>query len=167
MNKKTRNLIIALVLLVILLVEPFWGSIKSAVTGEDAQTGASTEATQITCTVAVSCQTVWENTDLVEQATLDLLPEDGWMIRETELTVPEGTTVLETLQWAAQEADLAVVTSGAPAFVERVGDLANGDAGDVSGWTYTVNGEAIMESAAVQTVSEGDQVIWSFVCTWE
>lgn len=167
MNKKTRNLIIALVLLVILLVEPFWGSIKSAVTGEVAQTGASVEAPQVTCTVAVSCQTVWENTDLVEQATLDLLPEDGWMIRETELTVPEGTTVLETLQWAAQEAGLAVVTSGAPAFVESVGDLANGDAGDVSGWTYTVNGETLMESAAVQTVSEGDQVVWSFVCTWE
>lgn len=167
MNKKTRNLIIALVLLVILLVTPFWGRIQSAITGEDAQTGASTEAPQITCTVAVSCQTVWENTDLAEPETLDRLPEDGWMIQETELTVSEGTTVLETLQWAAQEAGIPVVTSGTPAFVESVGGLANGDVGDVSGWTYTLNGESIMESAAVQTVAEGDQVVWSFICTWE
>lgn len=167
MNKKTRNLIIALILLAILLVEPFWGSIKSAITGEDAQTGASTEAPQITCAVAVSCQSVWEHTDLVEQATLDLLPEDGWMLRETRLTVPEGTTVLETLQWAAREAGLTVITSGSPAFVESIGGLATGDGGDVSGWTYTVNGETIMESAAVQTVSQDDQVVWSFVCTWD
>ncbi len=167
MSKKARNLTIALVLLVILLVEPFWGSIKSAVTGEDAQTGASTEAPQITCTVAVSCQNVWENADLVDQATLDLLPEDGWMLRETALTVPEGTTVLEALQWSAQETELRVVTSGPTALVERVGDLANGDAGEGSGWTYTVNGETISESAAVQTVSEGDQVVWSFACTGE
>ncbi|MDO4516608.1 MAG: DUF4430 domain-containing protein [Bacillota bacterium] len=167
MNKKTRNLIIALVMLAVLLVEPFWGSIKSAVTGEDAQTGASTEAPQITCTVAVSCQNLWENPDLAEQATLDLLPEDGWMLRETQLTVPEGTTVLETLQWAAEEAGLTVTTSGSPAFVESIGGLATGDGGDVSGWTYTINGETIMESAAVQTVSQDDQVVWSFVCTWE
>lgn len=46
MSKKTRNLIIALLFLIFLLVEPFWGPIKSAVTGEDAQTGASPDASQ-------------------------------------------------------------------------------------------------------------------------
>lgn len=168
MNKKQiRNIIIALVLLVILLVEPFWGSIKGAITGEDAQTGASTEAPQITCTVAVSCASVWDDPDLVTAEVLDLLPEDGQLLRETTVTVSEGATVLEALQQAAQEAKLSVVTSGSPAFVESIGGLANGDAGDVSGWTYTLNGESIMESAAVQTVTEEDQVVWSYVCTWE
>ena len=44
MNKKrVRNLVIALVILAALLIEPFWGSIKSAITGEDTETGASPE----------------------------------------------------------------------------------------------------------------------------
>lgn len=44
MNKNTRNIIIAVILLLVLLIEPFWRPIKSAVTGEDLQTGASTQA---------------------------------------------------------------------------------------------------------------------------
>ena len=35
MNKNRRNILIAVVLLVILLVMPFWGSIKGLITGED------------------------------------------------------------------------------------------------------------------------------------
>ena len=169
MNKKrVRNLVIALVILAALLIEPFWGRIKSAITGEDAETGASPEVETVTCTIAISCQAVWGNTDMVEQDILDLLPEDGWILRETEMTVPDGTPVLQVLQWAADEvAGIPVVTSGTPAFVERIGDLSNGDAGDVSGWTYTLNGESIMESAAVQTVTQDDEIVWAYVCTWD
>lgn len=166
-KKQIRNIIIALVLLVILLVEPFWGSIKGAITGEDAQTGASTEAPQITCTVEITCASVWDNTDLTTPEVLELLPEDGQLLQATEVTVPEGSTLLEALQAAAKEAKLSVVTSGSPAFVDSIGGLANGDVGDVSGWTYTLNEEFVLESADEQTVAQDDQVLWSYVCTWE
>jgi len=45
-KKKIRNLIIALLILLFLVIEPFWGSIKSAITGEELQTGATPAATQ-------------------------------------------------------------------------------------------------------------------------
>ena len=45
-KKKIRNLIIALLILLFLAIEPFWGSIKSAITGEELQTGATPAATQ-------------------------------------------------------------------------------------------------------------------------
>ena len=66
MDKKTkRNIAIALVFLVVLLVEPFWGTIKTAVTGEDTTTGASQQADLGTCTVAVSVQPALDNLDLM------------------------------------------------------------------------------------------------------
>ena len=166
MDKKTkRNVVIAVIFLVVLLVEPFWGPIKSAITGEDATTGASTEG--ITCTIGVSVQPALDNLDLMTEESLDLLPESGWMLAPTEVTVSEGATCLEVLQQASKDGGIPVVTSGEPAFVESIGGLNNGDGGDVSGWTYTLNGEQLMVSAAVQEVQDGDEVIFSFVCTWE
>ena len=168
MDKKTkRNIAIAVIFLVILLVEPFWGAIQTAITGEDAATGASPAGEQITCTVGVSVQPALDNIDMMTQESLALLPENGWMLEPVEMTVSEGTTCLEVLQWACQEADIPVVTSGEPAFVEAIGGLANGDGGDVSGWTYTLSGEQLMVSAAVQEVQDGDEVVFSFACTWE
>ena len=168
MDKKTkRNIVIAVLFLVVLLVEPFWGTIKTAITGEDTTTGASQQADLGTCTVAVSVQPALDNIHMMKEESLALLPENGWMLEPVEMTVSEGTTCLEVLQWACQEAKIPVVTSGDPPFVESIGGLNNGDGGDVSGWTYTLNGEQLMVSAAIQTVEAGDEVIFSFACTWE
>ena len=168
MDKKTkRNIAIAVIFLMILLVEPFWGAIQTAITGEDTATGSSPAGEQITCTVGVSVQPALDNLDMMKEESLALLPENGWMLEPVEMTVSEGTTCLEVLQWACQEADIPVVTSGEPAFVESIGGLNNGDGGDMSGWTYTLSGEQLMVSAAVQEVQEGDELVFSFVCTWE
>jgi len=51
--------------------------------------------------------------------------------------------------------------------VTTIGGLAAGAHGDMSGWTYTVDGEMIMESCDVQTVQEGDEILWAYVTSWE
>ena len=168
MDKKTkRNIAIALVFLVVLLIEPFWRPMMAAIQGEDATSGSSPTGESIVCTVGVSVQPALDNIDLMKPESLELLPESGWMLEPVEMTVSEGTTCLEVLQWACQEAKLPVVTSGEPPFVEGIGGLNNGDGGDVSGWTYTLNGEMLMVSAAIQEIQEGDELIYSFVCTWD
>jgi len=168
MDKKTkRNVAIAIVFLVVLLVEPFWRPLMAAINGEDATSGSTPAGESITCTVGVSVQPALDNIDLMKEESLALLPESGWMLEPVEMTVSEGTTCLEVLQWSCQEADIPVVTSGEPPFVEAIGGLNNGDGGDVSGWTYTLNGEQLMISAAIQEVQEGDEVVFSFACTWE
>ncbi|MBR3752843.1 MAG: DUF4430 domain-containing protein [Ruminiclostridium sp.] len=168
MDKKTkRNIAIAIVFLVVLLVEPFWRPLMAAINGEDATSGSTPAGESITCTVGVSVQPALDNIDLMKEESLALLPESGWMLEPVEMTVSEGTTCLEVLQWACQKAEIPVVTSGEPPFVEAIGGLNNGDGGDVSGWTYTLNGEQLMISAAIQEVQEGDEVVFSFACTWE
>ena len=165
MNKNRRNILIAVVLLVILLVMPFWGTIKGLITGEDASTGATTQTPQVACTLAVSVQPALEDLDLVKEEARELLPEDGWLLAETQVTLSEGSTLLDALQTACREAGLAVEASSG--YVEAIGGLRAGDGGDLSGWTYTVNGETVMTGAGELEVQEGDQILWSYVCTWE
>lgn len=168
MDKKTkRNIVIAVIFLVVLLVEPFWRPLMAAINGEDATTGSSPAGESITCTVGVSVQPALDDIDLVKEESRALLPENGWMLEPVEMTITEGTTCLEALQWACQEAGIPVVTSGDPPFVEAIGGLNNGDGGDVSGWTYTLSGESLMISAAVQEVQDGDEVLFTYICTWE
>lgn len=168
MDKKTkRNIAIAVVFLVVLLIEPFWRPLMATIKGEDATSGSTPAGESVVCTVGVSVQPALDNIDMMKEESLALLPENGWMLEPVEMTVSEGTTCLEVLQWACQEAGIPVVTSGDPPFVESIGGLNNGDGGDVSGWTYTLNGEQLMVSAAVQEIQDGDEVVFSFACTWE
>lgn len=75
-----------------------------------------------------------------------------------ELSVAEGTTILEALQ--ATELDITVVDGPYGAYVEAIGGIANEG---TSGWTYTVNGEQIPRSADEATVNAGDSIEWSYV----
>lgn len=167
MNGTTkRNVVIAVVLLLILLIEPFWGSIKGAVGGEeDSETGSSPE--RVSCTVTISCADGLSHRDLFSEEKAKLLPTDGLLLPETETAVEVEGTVLDALNEAAREYGIAVEFTGTPAYVEGIGGLYAGDAGEVSGWTYTVNGEEALVSCGEQTVSEGDAIVWSYVCTWD
>lgn len=44
MNRNRRNILIAVLLLLFLLLTPFWGRIKTALGMEDARSGASPES---------------------------------------------------------------------------------------------------------------------------
>lgn len=154
MNKTRRNIIIAVILLAVLLVIPFWPRLK----GEGGEAGA-----QATCTVAVSCQPVLEDMERLDEEKTDLIPADGWLLEETEVSVPAGGSVLDALRGSGLE----VETAGSPPYVTGIGGLASGDAGDLSGWTYTVNGESVMTGCDELAVNAGDQIVWTYVVTWE
>ena len=93
------------------------------------------------------------------------LEADGTLF-STPCTVTENSTVLEALKTAAEAAGCPVTTQGSPAYVTAIGDLAAGAHGEASGWTYTVNGEMVMDSCDTRTVQAGDQILWTYVTAW-
>lgn len=175
MSRERRNIIIAVVLLIVLLVAPFWPKLKAAVTGEDAVSGASTAQDQgdgetgaspdrLACTVTVTCSGAEEDLDA---AVRDVLPSDGLLLPETAVTVSSGATVLDALRAACAAAEVAVVTSGSPAYVTSIGGLAEGDGGAVSGWTYQVDGASPTVGAGELAVTDGASIVWQYVTRWE
>ena len=154
MNKTKRNVIIAVILLLVLLAAPFGPKLKQAVTG-----GRDT-AEQVHCTVAVSCAAA---DGLIGEESRFSVPADGWLLPQTTVTLSAGSTVLDALY----KTGIAVETAGSPAYVTAVGGLSAGDAGEQSGWTYTVNGETVMTGCSQLTVQAGDEILWTYVTTWE
>lgn len=158
--KNKRNIVIAVVFLIVLLVLPFW-SMLQGVFGFG-KTKTTSEAVppekKISCTVAVSAAAASLQVDARK-----LIPEDGWLFPQTTMTVSEGASVLSALR----QTGLAVETDGVPPYVVGVGGLYAGDVGELSGWMYTVNGETPMVGCEEQKVTDGDEILWSYVTTWD
>lgn len=175
MSRERRNILIAVVLLVVLLVAPFWSRIQAAIGGEDAVSGASTRQDEtdsgtgasperVACTVTVTFSGAEEELDA---AVREVLPSDGLLLPETAVTVSSGASVLDALQTACASAEVPVVTSGSPAYVTSIGGLAEGDGGAVSGWTYLVDGASPAVGAGELAVPDGAAIVWQYVTRWD
>lgn len=159
MKKSTRNILLAVILLVVLVAIPFWPNLKQALGGDESPAGPT-----VGCTVEIRCEDLSLVPEL-QQAGI-AVGEDG-VLFSGSVAVPLEGTVLMALEQAGKDSGLAVVTQGSPAYVTAIGGLAAGEHGDLSGWTYTVGGEMVMESCAVKTVQEGDEILWTYVTSWE
>ena len=133
MKASRRNIVIAVVLLAVLLVLPFWPKIRQAL--------APAAGEEVSCTVTVACQAE----ALPELRAAGVALEADGTLFSTPCTVTENSTVLEALKTAAKAAGCPVTTQGSPAYVTAIGDLAAGAHGEASGWTYTVIGEMVMD----------------------
>ncbi|MFQ9412514.1 MAG: DUF4430 domain-containing protein [Evtepia gabavorous] len=134
MKASRRNIVIAVVLLAVLLVLPFWPKIRQAL--------APAAGKEVSCTVTVACQGGGPAGAQGGRGCAG----GGWDPVLHSCTVTENSTVLEALKTAAKAAGCPVTTQGSPAYVTAIGDLAAGAHGEASGWTYTVNGEMVMDS---------------------
>ena len=154
MKASRRNIVIAVVLLAVLLAVPFWPKIRQAL--------APAAGEEVSCTVTVACQAE----ALPELRAAGVALEADGTLFSTPCTVTENSTVLEAWKTAAEAAGCPVTTQGSPAYVTAIGDLAAGAHGEASGWTYTVNGEMVMDSCDTRTVQAGDQILWTYVTAW-
>ena len=122
------------------------GCSTSADGSSDASADASAEASQANISV---------------QLKIDSSAADNSVGFVGSVSVPEGSTVLDALE--AADMDAVVQDSQYGKYVDSIGGLATGDHGSASGWVFTVNGESIMESADSCVLSDGDEVVWSYM----
>lgn len=86
--------------------------------------------------------------------------DDGFETIDASVAVPAGSSALDALQAATP--DVIVEDGSYGAFVSSINGLANGTAGAQSGWTYTLNGNYVAESADACILNDGDVVAWEF-----
>ncbi len=78
-----------------------------------------------------------------------------------DLALSEGSTVYDAL--VATGVDVNASDSDYGMYVMGIGGLASGDYGDMSGWMFEVNGEMAEVSCSELEVSDGDQIVWTYV----
>ena len=133
--------------------------------GEEQTVDKSKEGT---CTLLVECVTILDNMESLNTAKTALVPADGIIYAEREVTFYEGETVFDVLQREMINEKIHFEFSNNPvynsAYVEGIGNLYEFDCGSLSGWTYSVNGWFPNYGCSRYLVTEGDRIEFRYTC---
>ncbi len=95
-------------------------------------------------------------------------PADGVILPETEFAISEGENALTLLYDAVRANKLQIEVDGVSgdvvetAYVRGIASLYEFDFGELSGWTYKVNGERPAVGCGAFTLHDGDRVVWEY-----
>ena len=114
----------------------------------------SKEKQTVTVTFSVSCKNALSYGADV--------PQSGYIIGQTQLTLKQGQTVFDALEAACDKNGVSL-TYQSKSYITGIGGLNEHDCGGASGWMYRVNGTNPMKAAAKYTLKNGDSVEWYYV----
>lgn len=124
--------------------------------------------TAYSCTISISCATILDNMDLVEEQKKQLVPSDGWLLPETVVTFYEGESVFDVLLRVCKENRLHMEYMDTPmynsAYIEGIGNLYEFDVGPLSGWMYKVNEWFPNYGCSRYALKDGDVICWVYTC---
>ncbi len=122
---------------------------------------------ELTCSISISCATLVGN-DALDSDKAELVPQDGLLLPETQVTFSEGESVFDVLQRVCLEKGIQLEFVNSPiyrsAYIEGIGNLYEFDAGELSGWMYSVNGLFPNYGCSGYLLSGGDVIRWSYTC---
>ena len=97
-----------------------------------------------------------------------LVPEDGWLLKPVEVEITDGESVFDVLLRTCKNNKIHMEYEDTPiydsAYIEGIGNLYEFDAGNLSGWMYSVNGVYPNYGCSKIYVHNGDTVEWVFTC---
>lgn len=121
-----------------------------------------------TCTLSVRCDTILDNIGWLDPAKADLVPEDGVIFPETQVTFYQGESVFNVLQREMKKAGIQMEFENTPiynsAYIEGINNLYEFDCGELSGWMYKVNDWFPNYGCSRYQLQEGDVVEWVYTC---
>jgi hypothetical protein len=123
---------------------------------------------ELKCTLSVTCTTVLDNLDKLNEEKKDIIPEDGIIFEEQEVVFYEGETVFNVLLREMKKNKIHLEFSMAPLYnsnyIEGIGNLYELDCGELSGWIFKVNGWSPNYGSSRYKLSDGDKIQWQYTC---
>jgi hypothetical protein len=120
-----------------------------------------------TCTISISCATLVGNSAL-DPDKAELVPPNGVILGETTVELNDGDSVFDVLKRVCREKGIQLEFTTSPvyatAYIEGIGNIYEFDAGELSGWVYSVNGEFPNYGSSNYTLTDGDVIKWCFTC---
>lgn len=132
------------------------------------QQNQSNEAVKNTCTISISCKTILNNMDKFNKDKKSILPSDGVILSQTTVEFKEGETVFQILRRETKRNKIHMEFSASPVYqtnyVEGIANIYEFDCGELSGWTFRVNGGYPQHGSSMYTVQKGDIIEWLYTC---
>lgn len=121
-----------------------------------------------TCYLSIACDTILNHMGDLTEGKDVLVPEDGIIFSEQEVTFYQGESVYDVLLRETQNNRIHMEASFTPmynsAYVEGINNLYEFDCGQYSGWMYEVNGWYPNYGCSRYLVKEGDVIHWNYTC---
>ena len=96
------------------------------------------------------------------------MPSDGWILKKTKVEITSGDTVYDILNRVCRKYKIHMEAAYTPAYktyyVEGIHQLYEFDCGDLSGWSYLVNGKSQNYGCSKYVVKDGDTIQWRYSC---
>lgn len=120
------------------------------------------------CYLSISCDTILDNMDDLTPGKESMVPSDGVILPETEVSFYDGESVFDVLQRVTKNNRIHMESSFTPkynsAYVEGINNLYEFDCGKLSGWMYEVNGWYPNYGCSRYQVKAGDVIHWNYTC---
>ena len=117
---------------------------------------------------SISCAAILEHMDQLDPDKVELIPEDGWILKPVSVPLEEGDSVFDVLLRVTREKKIHMEYSQSPmygsAYIEGIYNLYEFDCGELSGWMYCVNGWYPNYGCSGYHPEPGDVVEWRFTC---
>ena len=106
--------------------------------------------------------------NILDKDKKDIVPKDGWILKERTVTFKEGESVFDILKRVCKDNKIHMEASFTPlynsTYIEGIYNLYEFDCGSLSGWMYSVNGEFPNYGCSKYIVKKGDVIRWQYTC---
>ena len=120
------------------------------------------------CTISIECSNILDNMDNLKKTKEEFIPEDGWILKETEVAFQGGETVFDVLKKVCGENGIHMSSKYTPLYksyyIEGINQLYEMDCGKNSGWMYSVNGKYPNYGCSEYKLKNGDKIEWRYTC---
>lgn len=119
-------------------------------------------------TMSITCNTILNNLDKVVDGKKDIVPSNGVILGEITVQINEGDTVFDVLVRETRSRRIHMDFVESPvynsAYIKGIANLYEFDAGDLSGWMYSVNGSFPGYGCSQYKLNDGDVIQWKYTC---
>jgi hypothetical protein len=140
---------------------------KKKAAKEKAKKEKAEKAKKKTVTLSIDCLTILDNMDKLTPGK-EKLVGNGWIMKEKKVELKDGDTAFDLLVRECKAAKIHMEHSYVPmyesAYIEGINNLYEFDAGELSGWMYSVNGWYPNYGCSKYELKDGDVMKWRYTC---
>ena len=119
-------------------------------------------------TISITCHTILNNLDKVSDNKKGIIPSNGVILSQKQVEINDGDTVFDVLLREARKQRIHMDFVESPvygsAYIKGINNIYEFDAGELSGWMYSVNGVFPNYGCSIYNLNDGDVIQWMYTC---
>ena len=144
------------------------GSAGSTNVSQESKPESNQEPVSKYVTISITCHTILNNLDKVSDNKKEIIPSNGVILSQKQVEINDGDTVFDVLLRETRKQRIHMDFVESPvygsAYIKGINNIYEFDAGELSGWMYSVNGVFPNYGCSIYNLNDGDVIQWMYTC---